>query len=462
MFRRLPARRDFLKGVSLGAAAPVLGPLLANAAAQAAGKAPPKRVVFVLQGNGINPESVTPPGVDRPVKIYDHKKITDAPKLRDLPLAKLELPPDLDPLAPYQDRLSILMGLSGRACQGGHSNNFGALGVYSARGGPAGETVDCALASALPAPFPHVGLGITRSPTHGVVYNTSAWGRGSPAPVQCKPADAHHALFGSVTAAGQGDFATLPSVLDFVAADLKRVEGQLAGPERAKVQAYAHALEGLGGRHTAVREKDPVLRKLVPEVGPKYTTDTETDKLEAHVELGTAALIGGLTNVLTVAGGCGGPYFEITYKGLGIGIDMHAIGHGAGEKGKTSAELTRVIRRFYLGLVARLADKLKAVPEGDGTMLDHTAIVFLSDSGDGHHAANWEYPMVVLGDLGGTLKTRGRYVEFPHYGRPGHRTIASLYCTLLHAAGKPRDKFGVPDQELDAAMQTGPSAELLG
>lgn len=462
MFRKLHLpRRDFLKGVSLGGSAAVLSPMLARLQAAADGKSPPRRFVFAMVGNGILSQSITPPDVERPTKMLSGKQITDAAKFRSLSLADRKLPSDFEPLAGYKDRLSILLGLSGRACQGGHSNNFGALGVYGANSGPAGTTVDCALAKALPAPFPHVGLGITRNPNDGVIYNVSAWGKGSAAPVQCKPADAHHALFGSIAPTGKGDFDTLPSVLDFVSEDLKRIEGHLAGPEREKLQAYANALEGIGGRHAAIRAKDPVLRKYAPIVGEKYNSATETDKLEAHVELGTAALIAGLTNVLVLAAGCGNPYFEVTYKGLGIGVNMHAIGHGQGEKDKSAAELTGIIRRFQLGLVARLADRLKAVPEGNGTMLDNTAIVILSDAGDGHHAANWEYPMMILGDLGGRLKTRGRYVEFPHYGRPGHRTIASLYSTLLHAAGAPRDKFGVVDGELDPAAQTGPIAELL-
>ena len=96
-----------------------------------------------------------------------------------------------------------------------------------------------------------------------------------------------------------------------------------------------------------------------------------------------------------------------------------------------------------------------------GSAFDNTCIVFLSDAADGHHAANWEYPMVILGDLGGRLKTRGRYIEFPHYGRPGHKTIASLYSTFLHAVGVKRDKIGVPDQELAPEMQTGPLSQLL-
>ncbi len=68
--------------------------------------------------------------------------------------------------------------------------------------------------------------------------------------------------------------------------------------------------------------------------------------------------------------------------------------------------------------------------------------------------------MVVIGDMGGKLKT-GRYVDFPGYGRKGHRTIANMYLTLLHLAGATRDTFGVSDPNLKDLDQTGPLAELL-
>lgn len=68
--------------------------------------------------------------------------------------------------------------------------------------------------------------------------------------------------------------------------------------------------------------------------------------------------------------------------------------------------------------------------------------------------------MVVLGDLGGKLKT-GRYVDYPGYGQPGHRTTANMYVTLLHLAGAPRDSFGIADPGLKDLDQHGPLAELI-
>ena len=73
-----------------------------------------------------------------------------------------------------------------------------------------------------------------------------------------------------------------------------------------------------------------------------------------------------------------------------------------------------------------MAKKLESVKEGAGTMLDNTVIVYLSDSGDGHHPNLHEWPVVLLGDLGGALKTRGRYLQLPAYGTKNHCTMANL------------------------------------
>jgi hypothetical protein len=68
--------------------------------------------------------------------------------------------------------------------------------------------------------------------------------------------------------------------------------------------------------------------------------------------------------------------------------------------------------------------------------------------------------MVVLGDMGGKLKT-GRYLDYPAYGLPGHRTTANLYVTLLQLAGSSRTSFGVADPGLKDFDQHGPLHEWL-
>ena len=153
--------------------------------------------------------------------------------------------------------------------------------------------------------------------------------------------------------------------------------------------------------------------------------------------------------MLTIASGCGDPFFSVKFTGLGINFGKHAIGHCGSYNGMTWDQMAIKIRRFHFELMAGLARKLDRVPEGDGTMLDNTVIVYLSDAAEGHHSRCWEWPFVVLGDLGGRLKTRGRYLCYPRYADPGHRTVANLYTSFLHAAGAPRDRFGLADPKTE-------------
>ena len=94
-------------------------------------------------------------------------------------------------------------------------------------------------------------------------------------------------------------------------------------------------------------------------------------------------------------------------------------------------------------------------------MLDHTLAIYLSDSAEAHHSRCWEWPCVVIGDLGGRLKPGGRFLNYPRYGAPGHRTMRNLYQTFLHVAGSPRNDFGQEDIGLKDLDQKGPLAELI-
>ncbi|MEM7263418.1 MAG: hypothetical protein AAF488_15620 [Planctomycetota bacterium] len=119
-----------------------------------------------------------------------------------------------------------------------------------------------------------------------------------------------------------------------------------------------------------------------------------------------------------------------------------------------------MIRRFHFDLIARLATKLESIPEGDGTMLDNTVIVYMSDAAEGHHSRCWEWPFVLLGDAGGRIQA-GRYVDYPGYAQLGHRTISNLYTTLLQLAGSREEHFGMLDPNLKDLDQTGALTELL-
>jgi hypothetical protein len=449
-------RRALMKDVALGAGATLLAPVLGDLSAHATGdpKAARRRVVFVMQSNGMNPAHLMPEGVARP---KNGKPDNDA--LVEIGLKDKGLHPALEPLAPFKDRMALVQGLSGRIALSDHSANHGALGCYPANKGPMAQTIDSALADALPGVFPHVALGYGGG-TDPLSYSYSASGPGKAVPIVCSPDLAFRGLFGSVAGGtGRAAFDRRTNLLDFMADDVTRSRSALAAGEREKFDRYLEAFEALHKRQTELVAKAGDLKKHAPKLGDKLTTTTSSLIFEAQAEIAAAALLAGLTNVVTLVSGGGGQRFG-KFPEFNI-PDLHGIGHGNAYGRGSSEDCFVELRAFHTKVIAGLAKKLADTPEGDGTMLDNTLIVYLSDSGEGHHPNLREWPVVLIGDLGGRLKTRGRYLQFPAYGAKNHRAMANLYCTLLHAAGKPRDTFGVADPGLKDVDQKGVVAELL-
>ena len=465
---RLPStRRDFLRSTGLGVGALTLGPVLRKLQARADGAATTApRFVFVVESNGVPPMQMAPSGIKR--KSRRQEPLNGPAEFLDVSLADRELPKSIEAIAPWKDKVTIVQGLSGKVAGGGHSNNFMALGAFGGGRGQSGEsnailgpTIDGALAAHIGGIFPHVGLGISKRLENSVVYSISAAGKNKPLPIMVKPDQAMGTLFGSVARGdAKNEFIAKRNLLDFLREDIKRAEKRLAAPERDQLSAYLSTFDTLSDRQSRLNEIKDTLRKHAPVTSDKYTSIVETDRLDAQFDLAAAALVSGLTNVVTLSSAAGVRDFDICFTGLGLKKGKHHTGHGGSQNGMTWAETYEMIRRFHFGLIARLAKKLESVPEGDGTMLDNTVIVYLSDGAEGHHSRCWEWPFVLLGNAGGKLRT-GRYVDYPGYAQLGHRTTANLYTTFLNLAGSPAERFGMADPNLKDLDQTGPLSELL-
>jgi len=451
-------RRQMFKSAGLGIGATLLTPTLDRLAAQAAGvQRAPRRVVFVMQSNGMNPRHITPAEVRAPVD-RENRPTNDA--VYEHSLADATLPEAIDPLTPFKNRLTLVRGLSGRIALSDHSANHGALGCCPAGRGPMLQTIDSALSEALPGTFSHIALGMPPNPGTSMVYAYSASGPGRAVPIVCSPDLAFRSIFGSVAeGAGRAAFDRRTNLLGFMADDVRRSRDALAAPERPMFDQYLESFETLRDRQRELVARADVLRRQAPRLGERQTSSVSSVILEAQFEIAAATLIAGLTNVVTLTSGGGGQNFG-KYPAFGI-LDLHGIGHGASYGGRTFEQCFVELRRLHTRLIADLARRLDAVREGNGTMLDNTVIVYLSDSGEGHHPSLYEWPMALLGNMGGRLKTGGRYVQFPRYRSPNHRTTASLYLSLLHAAGRPRDRFGIADPGLRDVDQSGPLAEIL-
>ena len=445
-------RRSVLKGVTLGAGAVVLQPFVNALAAEARGEAPPLRVIFVMQGNGLWPHHVQPKGVEK----------GKGDRLIDLPLADLELPDAISPLEPFKKRLGIIQKLSHKISGGGdHGKQYGALGCFNWRRGPLAQTVDHALASSRPSVVPVVGFGVQPSAEAVFVNTVSAGGPKRPLSMVCQPDIAFQTLFGSVAEGNAGKvFQSRNKLLDWCRSDIKRVQSELPAMDREKLDVYLDTFEQMRARQDKVAEIKDRLKANVPTVD-KFSGTRMTDRFEAHCAIAAAALASRMTNVVTIdASGVG----HATWKELGVETDGHAIGHMHPSEPQRD-KLCIPIRKFHAERVADLARRLDAVKEGDGTVLDNTLIVWMSDSGEEHHGFCAEWPVVVLGNLGGRLKTAGRFLQFPTYQdgakETANRTIRNFYLALLHAVGDKRENFGELDSKMPASAQAGPLAEIL-
>ena len=468
----MSTRRDFLRYSSLGAGSLALAPFMAHMKAHAAGDPGklPRRFVFVVRGNGLRPFGIVPEGLEA----FGGDRFRND-KLVDEPLKNRKLHKSMAALEPFKDRLSIIQGLSSKICKGPHGGHYGVLGAYTSgdHAPPRKETLDITLSKHFPGIFPHLAFHIGRDSSELIRYlNISAKGKNTRTPAYASAQLAYKDIFGAVLTGDKAkiEAAAQQNLMDFLVDDVKRARRSLNAAEKEKLDHYLHGFEALRDREVKLAGMKDTLRKHAPPYDNKFTSEIETHRLEAHFDIAAATLITGLTNSITIHA----DELDIRYQGFDHErlkqISVHEVGHTADVEGMSDRydsnwqqgrEMRDIIRTYQMQLIARLAGKLDAVPEGDGTMLDHTLIVFLTASVTQHHTGYGNVPRLVLGNLNGALRT-GRYLHYPAYNQAGHRVLANLLTSILHAAGHPTDTYGDRDLGLSESIdQTGPLAELM-
>ncbi|QDU94036.1 DUF1552 domain-containing protein [Lignipirellula cremea] len=457
-------RRKFTRGMALGAGGIAMAPLLHQMEALADGRMEriPKRFVFVIKSSGLTADAI------RPEAYRSHDGGLDAT------LQDCRLPATMASLEAFKDQLLILDGLSGVNFTGNHSSYYGALSCHHAPDKPAAATIDCLLGRMLPAPFHNYGfapnghsIGNNFGPLvqeTAVFPKISAYGPNKPMAYQASAEKAYRELFGSVAdlaSGGKKEFALQTNLLDFLAEDVKRVSRNVGPAEREKLDHYLGAFDSVRARNEKLSNMSEAIRRNSPTVTSQYSSKVFAERVSVFFDLGAAALIAGLTNVVSIRA----DWLSAKYESFGFGgASVHDIGHHKKTaNGLASEEARDVIRKFQIDQIAGLAAKLKATPEGDGTMLDNTMIVYLSDGADAHHSVRKNWPFIVVGGRNLGLKSAGRYLRYPDYGLPGHKTIGNWYNTLLTASGsESQETFGQLDGQLRDLDLKGPLSELMG
>ena len=442
----------------MGAGATLLNPMLQRVMANAKGEYIAPRFVFVIQSNGLDGIQICPESI--PFLKYD-----DRDKHEEFALSDHELPAGMEPFEKLKAQLTVIQGLSGKCTGGGHSIYGGALGLYRTSESnrlSKDMTIDYKLGQTNPGILPWVGVGMADG-GQGALMNMTARAPHKSLPILLKPEDAYNAFF-SVAAGGKAErrFHLKRNLLDYMVNDIGRTKKALGSVGGTELEAYLSAYDELAKRQYRLLESREKLARVIRPMDDRFTSPVATERMAAQFEIAATALIGGLSNVATIT--CSATEYNVTpYKGIGIDDTLHAIGHSGGNHRDAKGTANYIkYRRWTFGLIAQLVERLRATPEGDGTMLDNTAIVYMSDAPDTHHSTAKEWPLVVLGNVKGRMNLGGRYISYPGYGKVGHRTVGSFYTTLLNAAGVNDSYFGSLDKELDEPnMQTGPLDELI-
>lgn len=405
--RALP-RRTFLRGLGVTLGLPLLDAMVPSltALAQTAARSVP-RLAFFYVPNGIQLAEFIPKG--------------------DL---ATELPPILRPLQSVRDRVTVVSGLANATADPldvGSGSHARASAVWLNGVRPkrtegadiqAGTTIDQHAANALGKETPLASLQLALEPSfvvgnceggYSCVYvNTMSWRTPTmPLPMETNPHLVFERLFGdgSVGAARLEQMRQHRSILDALLEDMARLHRLLGPRDRAIVTEYVEAV-----RDVERRLEKTIERADASPVPPIETPVGIPDSFEEHarllLDLQFLAFQADLTRVVT---------FQIarelsvrTYPEIGVSDAHHDISHHSNDPARMARHAR--INTYHVQLFSHLVDKMRATPDGDGTLLDQAILLYGSGMGDGNMHRHHDLPIVLVGGGCGRLQG-GRHVK---------------------------------------------------
>lgn len=365
----------------------------------------------------------------------------------------------LEALAPHAGELTLMRGIdmaSGRLDpnpnDGSHYNGWAHLLVgddsFRNPSDSAGRTAGNVSFDMLAAD--HICTDTRfRSSLHtvdGEGYALSSLGANMPALPEPDPSAAFTRLFSDLDA----DPAALDrirlrrqSILDFTREQANALHCRLGTEDRTRLEAHLDAIRDVESR------LDPAAGLVggglcalpaAPAAGLSYPAAGQ-----AHMDLLVMALTCDLTRVGSMQ--WGRPAATTMPSWLGIDESHHDLSH---QSNATARGKIRDIDRWYAGQLAYLLARMKAIPEGDGTLLDHSIVLWVTEGSEGGHGRD-NVEVVVAGGGNGKLRT-GQYLDLP--GVTHNDVLLELLNAVLPAGTAPYATFGNP------AACTGGVAEL--
>ena len=357
-----------------------------------------------------------------------------------------EFSPTLRPLEKFRDQLMVVSGLDsvpppppGERQYNNHadaSTRF-LTDVTPSRTLRAGISVDQILAkeigrdTALPSielALESVDSGASCDFGRSCVYTgTIAWaGATQPLPMEHDPSAAFVRLFGDGTAdpaARQARARQKGSILDSLLDEVSRLQSSVSAPDRSRLSTYLESVRDVERRiqrAVAFNREEPSFDR------PAGVPDTFEQHARLMFDLQWLAYQGDVTRVATFM--IGREFSGRTYPEIGVPDAHHPISHHL--RDPIRMEKCAKINHYHVSLFSEFVDKLRATPDGDGTLLDHVAIIYGAGMSEGNGHVPENLPILVVGGANGRI-AGGRHVKFAK-GTP----LANFHLSML-------DRFGV-------------------
>jgi hypothetical protein len=429
-FDRTLSRRSVLRGAGVAMALP----FLESCPAFAAPATFPKRFAVMFMGCGINEDfwSATGDGAD------------------------MKLSKTLSVMGPLKHKINVVDGLFNKASVGLgiHPAQTGSLlsGAQISKGAVvhSGISVDQMIANTVGQDTAQASIVLACDPpmtgyhetNYSMAYSSHvSWqSPDSPVPLELYPSLAFDNLFEN-----RGSLRNL-SIIDRVRESAETLSGKVSDADRIKLDEYLTSVREVEKRVEGMRKsKDAAEEKAggkTASLAMERPANGLPEDLREHSKLMCDIIaIAFQTDKTRVASLIiSRDLSAMYYPFLGVNQGHHGASHNNNSDGYEA------ISRWHMSQFAYLASKLDSMPEGQGTVLDNSCLMFLSSLYVGRTHDNTRLPVVLAGGLGGTLKT-GRSLNF--LGEPAeNRKMCSLYLSLMDRMGVKLDHFGDADSRL--------------
>ena len=429
-------RRTFLRGIGATVALPFLDAMVPALCAQA--KSAP-RFAAIYVGNGMTMDAWTP--------------ATDG--------VGFALSSTLKPIEPFRDRALVLSGLDNFP-----ATDQGDSGGQHPRAAPAfmssvhpkqtegadvqaGTTIDQIIADHIcrDSKLSSLELAVDRNDVvgacdHGYAcayMNSISWRTPTtPLPAETNPRFVFERLFGTGDTAEQRLERVQEdrSILDGVTQEISKLRNRLGGHDRAKLSEYLDAIRDVEQR---IAKSETYNSNLPIPERPGGVPETFKEHAEMMYDLMALAFQADITRVSSFM--MARENVNRAYGEIGLPEAHHAMSHHSNNPEKM-AQYAK-LNAYHVQMLAYFVNKLQTTPDGDGSLLDHTVVLYGSGMSDGNTHNNFNVPVVVVG--GRDQQIRGnRHLRYPK-GTP----LANLSLTLIDKFGVPLHKFGDSTGELE-------------